>query len=90
MRSLLALILGFLRPVLGKRWAEAAPTVPIRTRPAPRCQRAADVVETESLLLVKPHLLAHEQAQEGRRRRERGRAAVGAVVGQEYVSEVTE
>ncbi|MGW9029495.1 hypothetical protein ACWGQ5_36340 [Streptomyces sp. NPDC055722] len=87
--SLLALILGFRRAVLGKCRAEAVPTVPIRTRSAPCCQRASDVIETDSLLLVKPYLVAHEQAQERRRQRERRRAAVLAVVGQAYVPAVT-
>ncbi|GAA3811712.1 hypothetical protein GCM10022206_57900 [Streptomyces chiangmaiensis] len=87
MRSLVALILGFLRAVLGKCRAQAAP---IRTLSAPRCQRAADVMETESLLLVKSYLVEHEQAREGRCRREKGCTAVLAVVGQDCVSAVTE
>ncbi|MEU1593379.1 hypothetical protein ABZ468_11070 [Streptomyces sp. NPDC005708] len=89
MRSLPALILGFRRTVLGKCRAQAVPTVPVRTRSAPRCRRASDVIEADSLLLVKPYLVAHEQAQERRRQRERRRAAVLAVVRQDYVPAVT-
>ncbi|MDT0469865.1 hypothetical protein [Streptomyces gibsoniae] len=89
MRSLLALILDFLRAVLGRRRAEAVQTASIRTLPALRCQRAADVIEADSLLLVKPYV-AHERAQEGRRQGERQRAAVTTVVGQDYVPAVTE
>ncbi|MGW0633306.1 hypothetical protein [Streptomyces sp. NPDC002758] len=90
MRSLLALVLGFLRAALGKSRAETAPTAPIRTFLAPRCQRAADVIEADFLLLVGPYPVVHGQAHERRRRRERRRAAVLAVVGQDYVSAVTE
>jgi hypothetical protein len=63
--------------------------VPIRTRSAARCQHASDVIEADFLPLVKPYLVAHEQAQERRRQMERRHAAVLAVVGQDYVPEVT-
>ncbi|MER5917703.1 hypothetical protein ABT124_47250 [Streptomyces sp. NPDC001982] len=89
MRSVLALILSVLLTVRGMRWAETVPTAPVRPLPAPRCQRPADVIETDSLPLVRPYLVAHEQAQERRRQRARRRAAVLAVMGQDYVPTVT-
>ncbi|MFF4960996.1 hypothetical protein ACFY2Z_28820 [Streptomyces sp. NPDC001222] len=88
MRSLLALVLGFLRAALGKSRAEAVPSTPIRTFLAPRCQRAADVIEADFLLVVRPYLVVH--GHERRRQRERRRATVPAVVGQDYVSAATE
>lgn len=90
MRSVLTLILSVLLTVRGMRWAETVPTTaPVRPLPAPRCQRPADVIEANSPPLVRPYLVAHEQAQERRRQRERRRAAVLAVMGQDYVPAVT-
>jgi hypothetical protein len=90
MRSLLALVLGFLRAALGKSLAETAPTAQRRPVPIARRQRASDVIEAVFLLAVRPYPVVHEQAHERRRRRERRRAAVLAVVGQDYLPAVTE
>ncbi|MGW5482809.1 hypothetical protein [Streptomyces sp. NPDC004008] len=90
MRSLLALVLGFLRDALAKSLAETVPMVPKRPLPIARCQRASDVIEADFLLVVRPYSVVHEQAHERRRRRERRRAAVLAVVGRDYLPAVTE
>ncbi|MER6066520.1 hypothetical protein ABT167_36225 [Streptomyces sp. NPDC001792] len=89
MRSLLALVLSCLRAALGKSLAETAPTAPKRPVPIAR-QRASDVIEADFLLVVRPYPVVHDQAPERWRRRERCRAAVPAVVGQDYLPAVTE
>lgn len=90
MRSLLALVLSCLRAALGKSLAETAPTAPKRPVPMAHRQRASDVIEADFLLMVRPYPVMHDQAPERQRRRERRRAAVPAVVGQDDLPAVTE
>jgi hypothetical protein len=90
MRSLLALVLGFLRAALGKSLAETASTAPKRPVPIARRQRVSDVIEADFLLVVRPYPVVHDQAPERWGRRERRRAALPAVVGQDDLPAVTE
>ncbi len=93
MRTLLGWVLTLFLPARGKRRAVAVPTAPVRTvphpLPAPRCPRPAEVINADSLPLVRPYLVHFEREQERQQQRERRRALALAALGQDYVTGAT-
>lgn len=87
MRTLTALILGWLMPAKGTHRVTPEPaTVP--TPPRPVRPIPAPLIG-EEVALIRPYLVAWETAQEQRRQRERRRAAVLATFGQDYPTQVS-
>jgi hypothetical protein len=87
MRTILALILGWLMPAKGSHRATqepaTVPTTPRPVRPIPAPLNGHDVA------LIRPYLVAWETEQEQHRQQERRRAAVLATFGQDYPAEVS-
>lgn len=89
MRDFIAWLLSLFLPARGNRRAETVQTQRApRPLATPRAARTVDVIEADGLPLVRPYLVAHEQAQERQRQRNRRRAAVLASLGQDYVPAV--
>jgi hypothetical protein len=88
MRTLLALILGWLMPAKGTH--RAAPEPAAAPAPVRRSTRPVPVpLDGEAVALIRPYLTAWETERERGRQRERRRAAVLATLGQDYPAEVS-
>jgi hypothetical protein len=84
MRNLIAALLAWFLPPRGAHRAEVVSTAPARALPTPLAPRPVDVIDADTLPLIRPYVLAHEQAQERWRQRERGAAAALATFGIDY------